>query len=565
MKFLSTQLSYLLSERELRRNLKALAKYIAFMCVVILVFAVAFHFIMAYEGQDHSWLTGLYWTLTVMSTLGFGDITFHSDLGRLFSIIVLMSGIVMLLIVLPFTFIRFFYAPWLEAQLQTRAPRDLPRATSGHVVICQPDLLARDLIDRLKLLKIPHFVLERDPVRAAEYHADGLSVVTGNPERPATWERLRIRESRAVVANDTDPRNTNITLTVRQQAPDVPIVATAESEDSIDILELAGVSEVLALKRRLGESLANRVNAGHAEAHVIGKFHDLVIAEFPVHNTPLVGRSLRDIDLRRRLGLNVVGVWERGQFEPARPETELSNYSVPVVIGTREQLLELNTLLVIYDTNYNPTLVIGGGKVGCAAAVALRRRDIAVHVVERDAVLARSIEDRADKVFAGDAADREVLLAAGLADAPAVILSTNDDSINIYLAVYCRRLNPELRIISRLNDESNIAAIHRAGADFVISYSSLGAESILAFIQQRELMMLGAGVELFDVGVPSSIAGKRLDDSDVGAKTGLNVIAIQRRDSVIANPRGSHELPSDGRLLVLGTATQRSEFMRAFG
>ena len=42
------------------------------------------------EGQAHSWLTGLYWTLTVMSTLGFGDITFHSDLGRAFSIVVLM-------------------------------------------------------------------------------------------------------------------------------------------------------------------------------------------------------------------------------------------------------------------------------------------------------------------------------------------------------------------------------------------------------------------------------------------------------------------------------------------
>jgi spermidine/putrescine transport system permease protein len=54
------------------------------------------------EGQDHSWLTGVYWTLTVMSTLGFGDITFTSDLGRLFSIVVLLSGIFMLLIVLPF-------------------------------------------------------------------------------------------------------------------------------------------------------------------------------------------------------------------------------------------------------------------------------------------------------------------------------------------------------------------------------------------------------------------------------------------------------------------------------
>jgi voltage-gated potassium channel len=76
------------------------------------------------EGVEHSWVTGFYWVLTVMSTLGFGDITFQSDVGRLFSIVVLVTGIVMLLIVLPFAFIRFFYAPWLEAQIRIPGPSD---------------------------------------------------------------------------------------------------------------------------------------------------------------------------------------------------------------------------------------------------------------------------------------------------------------------------------------------------------------------------------------------------------------------------------------------------------
>ena len=51
---------------------------------MFVVYSVLFHVIMEMEGQRHSWLTGLYWTLTVMSTLGFGDITFTTDLGRLF-------------------------------------------------------------------------------------------------------------------------------------------------------------------------------------------------------------------------------------------------------------------------------------------------------------------------------------------------------------------------------------------------------------------------------------------------------------------------------------------------
>jgi voltage-gated potassium channel len=66
-----------------------------------------------------------------MSTLGFGDITFTSDIGRVFSVVVLVSGIILLLIVLPFAFIRFFYAPWLEAQIRLRAPRRVPAAPAA--------------------------------------------------------------------------------------------------------------------------------------------------------------------------------------------------------------------------------------------------------------------------------------------------------------------------------------------------------------------------------------------------------------------------------------------------
>ena len=73
---------------------------------------------------------------------------------------------------------------------------------------------------------------------------------------------------------------------------------------------------------------------------------------------------------------------------------------------------------MIYDTNYSPALVIGGGKVGRAAVRELRRRQFPVHVVEKDEASARALESEADLVVVGDAADREVLLRAGLGEAP---------------------------------------------------------------------------------------------------------------------------------------------------
>jgi len=149
MKLVSTELAYYLRDPDARQNLRALGRLLLLSGVSVVVFAVLFHFIMLYEGQRHSWLTGLYWVLTVMSTLGFGDITFESDLGRVFSIVVLLTGIMLLLVVLPFAFIRFFYAPWLEARVRLRAPRGVPEGTEGHVVICEYDAVGKGLVARL--------------------------------------------------------------------------------------------------------------------------------------------------------------------------------------------------------------------------------------------------------------------------------------------------------------------------------------------------------------------------------------------------------------------------------
>ncbi len=120
---------------------------------------------------------------------------------------------------------------------------------------------------------------------------DDLSVIAGENDSRATYERLRTPAARLVVANCEDTVNTNITLTVREVAPDVHIAAVVEEEDSIDILQLSGATTVLPLKRQLGESLANRVDAGRAEAHVIGSFRGVQIAELPVRDTPLAGRA----------------------------------------------------------------------------------------------------------------------------------------------------------------------------------------------------------------------------------------------------------------------------------
>jgi voltage-gated potassium channel len=565
MKFIGSVLSTFLSQQQMRRNIGALVRYVLILAGVVTLFSVLFHVIMLHwEGERHSWLTGFYWTLTVMSTLGFGDITFHSDLGRVFSIVVLMSGIVLLLVVLPFTFIRYFYAPWLEAQLRLRVPREVPFTMRDHVVICHFDPIAQGLADRLSMSGIPNFVIEPDPALASRRLEDGITAVTGDVESRVTYERLAVERARFVVANLGDTANTNVTLTVREVAPDVPIAAIAEEDDSVDILELSGCDHVLSLKRRLGEHLANRISGGRERAHVIGRFRDLLIAELPVHGTPLEGKKIREARLRESTGMSVVGIWERGRLLPVDAQQLILTSSVLVVAGTRDQMKRLDQVMATYATDPNPILVIGGGKVGCAVAEALRRKEIGVHLIERNEGLHKRLAYVADKVFMGDAADRNVLMTAGLVRTPSVVLTTNDDAMNIYLTVYCRRLNPELRIVSRVTHERNLEAVYRAGADVVLSYASLGVELLFSLVQGREPIMLGEGWDFFAADVPSSLRSKTLLESGIGARTGVIVVAVERNGKAVTNPVASTKLTEGSQLIMLGTNEQREAFRETF-
>src|SRR5690606_16874504 len=502
--------------------------------------------------------------LTVMSTLGFGDIIFHSDIGRAFIVVVLLTGIVLLLVMLPFTVIRLFYVPWLEAQLHLRSPRSVPDEERGHVIICKLDDIAPGLINKLKVNRLPYYVLEPDPQRAAVLHREGFSVVTGEIDNSETYRRLHIERARFVFANLDDMTNSNVILTVREIAPNIPIAALAEREDSIDVLELSGATHVLPLKQRLGEHLANRVNGGESHAHTIGTFRDHLIAEFSAQRAGLTGMQVRDTRLRERTGITIVGIWEKDRIRPAHPTTTLTEGSVPIIIGTPDQIKQFEAGFTSTDNDDGPILIIGGGKVGRAAARSLKKRGLFVHLIERNRELEPKLAGIADEFYFGDAAYRTLLDQAGLNTAISVLLTTRDDATNIFLSVYCRRLAPDIQIISRATHDRNLEALYRAGADVVLSYSVLGVETVFSLIQNRPPMILGASTEFFVVPLPGSLEGTSLAESDIGARTGLIVIAVDKNGKVETNPPPSLILTSNSKLLMLGTSEQRRVFSEIY-
>lgn len=561
MKFLPAQLAAYLQTGSARRNLGALRGYVLVLLAMVTAYSVAFHLLMAAEGQQHSWLTGFYWTLTVMSTLGFGDITFRSDAGRAFSMLVMVTGVMYLLIVLPFAFIQLFFAPWLEARQAARTPRRVPADAAGHVILTHYDPIAMSLAQRLAYHGRPYWVIEPDVKKAMDLHDAGVRVVVGDRDTVDTYRALRAEHAALIVATGDDYVNTNTAFTAREVAAEVPLVSVVRSADSVDILELAGSSHVLHVPEMLGRALARRTLGGDVRAAAIGRFGDLVIAEAPVTGTPLMGRRLGESRLREATGLTVAGVWERGRFHPPTPDTVLGSSTALVLAGTEEQLARFSELMVIYSAPDAPVIILGGGRVGRAVAGALEEREVPWRIVEQNPAMMRDDP----RWVAGSAADRAVLERAGIGEAAAAVVTTSDDAANIYLTLYVRRLWPHIQIVSRATLERNVPTLHRAGADFVMSYASMGANAAYNVLEKGDVVMLAEGLDVFRHPVPPSLAGRPLAATGIRESTGCSVVALETGGATQINPPPETPLSAGAELILIGTPEAERRFVERFG
>jgi Trk K+ transport system NAD-binding subunit len=418
-----------------------------------------------------------------------------------------------------------------------------------------------NLIKKLDQFQYPYVVLAPNLEEALRLSDMDIDVVVGELDDPETYRKVRVEKAAMVVSTRSDFVNTNVVSTVRGQTDTVPIIASARDPASIDILELAGATYVLRPDEMMGRSLARRTIGRDTMTHLIGYFDDLMIAEANVTGTPLIGTKIRESRLREETGVTIIGAWERGQFRTAEPEMLITPNTVLVLAGSKSQLERYDKRYHHYHLSTEPVIIIGGGRVGRVTGQSLENRGIDYRIIEKNPELVKDT----DQYILGNAADIEVLEKAGIRNAPTVIITSHDDDTNIYLAIYCRQLRPDVQIISRATLERNVNTLHRVGADLVMSYASMSANTIFNLLDRSDILMVTEGLDVFKVKLPSSLIGITLANSGIRKKTGCNVVAIAKEESVQFEMDAHDPLPADSELILAGSLAAEKRFLEMYG
>jgi CPA2 family monovalent cation:H+ antiporter-2 len=246
----------------------------------------------------------------------------------------------------------------------------------------------------------------------------------------------------------------------------------------------------------------------------------------------------------------------------------------------------LHNLAVRSMTTKGHVIVCGYGRSGQALAQYLEHEKIPVIALDADPERVRQAAAAGDSVVFGDAARREVLVAAAISRATAVVVSFADTPKALSILAHVRELRPELPVIVRTFDDTDVMRLRQAGAAEVVAEVVEGSlmlatqtmmqlgmplDQVLARLrevrQDRYQFMHGYFPGVTDaaqgggeqprlrtllIGPGAAAVGKTVASLNLGAME-VTVTAIRRKGTREVNPAPETRLQAGDVLVLLGT------------
>ena len=162
-------------------------------------------------------------------------------------------------------------------------------------------------------------------------------------------------------------------------------------------------------------------------------------------------------------------------------------------------------------------LLIGAGRAGRMLAKLLEKQGILVKVIEKDKDRCRILSEQLNNglVLCGDGTDIDLLMEEGITEADCVVCLTDDDKLNLLLALLSKHLGAK-KTIARVDRNEYADLMAKVGVDITLSARLLSAAEVMRFIRQGGLVSValleGAKAEALELQVQAGckVDGKAL-------------------------------------------------------
>lgn len=223
-----------------------------------------------------------------------------------------------------------------------------------------------------------------------------------------------------------------------------------------------------------------------------------------------------------------------------------------------------------FENNFSNTyekikraLIIGAGRTGRFLAPMLEKQGLFVKVIEKDKERCQMLSAKLNKglVLCGDGTDIDLLMEEGASEADVVICITEDDKLNLLLALLAKHLGAKKTIV-RVARNEYIELMEKVGVDVVLSSRLLSAGEVLRFVRKGGIVSVslleGAQAEALEiiVGKHSAVDNKALREIDF-PKESLICAIVRNGEAYI--PNGDTVLLANDRIILF----IKSEFTKS--
>jgi Trk K+ transport system NAD-binding subunit len=226
-----------------------------------------------------------------------------------------------------------------------------------------------------------------------------------------------------------------------------------------------------------------------------------------------------------------------------------------LVFARRRNLPEWQRMVA--SSYRNHIVVVGAGKVGyhiIRGLVAVHEPVVAVEIKTQSLVL-DEVHDLGVPVITGNARHQKILEQASVRRARVIILATDDDLANLDAGLTARDLNPKIRVVLRLFDDTLATKFASNFQMPAISVSEVSAPAFIAAATGHKVYQTfeldGHHLHVTDLTISptGSLAGQLV--GQVQGERLVNIVMHRGPGGVLVNPPHDKVLAADDTVLVI--------------